>query len=548
MSKESEFKVDKRAYEDIPLSPMEKNVLLHLLKYGKAKPSEIARKLALEAASVRRALQQLRSKKLLTNEDGIWALSEFCKTLVIQKADPNRERLPTEIQNLDPSSDLSLVFFSTAVEATEPQHDKLSDLMLKRLLYDPSKACYKGHTAVRPYPPYRTRWGPVRRFYCSVCRQTYSELVKPQQAFEMAVLIAHYFGRTSTRRLSPVFQYIAKALSKAGTPGLPDLASNELSNGLSGHKKKKLRPLFHESTSKRIIKKYAIIATYATPDSLTVFFHSRVSGYFGLDGFNVPTKFGRRICLIAYDLVNRDVVSLLFSSNEQPTENLYNCKRFIRQFKETMERTGVKIKQMLVDDRKEFWQACLEELPSDIVLTQDCRHFLENVEKSIPKGARTAKAEGLIAEVAFALQSSTSKERSIEILQHVTDSGDHWLNGESHRASKGVRQILRSLDELTISRLLSHFELVKPGTRKRFRSTNPTEGGGVGVFRAALRNLNCLQSEEAAPGQMNLLALIARLMPSTKDGRSSFQRGRVKKTLDDLMAILLMFDPDSPIQ
>jgi hypothetical protein len=546
MSEKSNFKA--RVYEDIHLSLMEKQVLLYLLKYGKANPSKIAKKLMLEPASVRRVLQQLRSKRLLANENGTWAPSEFCKTLVVQRANANRERARVEVQDIDPLSDLSLIFFTVPAEAAEPHPNKSFDLMLRRLLYDPSKACYKGHTAVRPYRPYKTRWGPVRRFYCSVCRQTYSELVKPQQAFEMAVLIAHYFGRTSTRRLSPVFQYIAKALSKAGTSGLPDLASNELSNGLSGHKKKKLRPLFHESTSKRIIKKYAIIATYATPDSLTVFFHPKVSGYFGLDGFNVPTKFGKYICLISYDLVNRDVVSLYFSTNEQPTENLRNCKRFIRQFKETMGHIGVKIRQVVLDDREVFWQACLEELPADVVLTMDSWHFIANVEKSIPMKARTPKTEGLLAEIKQALRASTSKKQATQILQHVIDSRDHWLDGESQRAQRGVREILQRLDKLNISRLLSHFDLVRPGTRRHFRTTSPTEGGGVGVFRAALKNLNCLQSEEAAPGQMNLLALIARLMPSTKDGRSSFQRGRVKKTLDDLMAILLMFDPDSPIQ
>ena len=538
----------RRAVDNIHFSPMEKKVLIYLLKYGEAKPSKIAKELGLKPASVRRVLQQLRKKRWLVNENGTYAPSELCKTLAIQNVDANGERVPAEIQDIDPSSEPSAVIFGIPVDVPKPQLEKLFNVMMRRLLFDPSKSCHKGHSTVKPYPSYKTKWGPVQRFYCSICRQTYSELVKPKQAFEAAVLLNHYFGRTSTRRLPPVFQFITKAVAKDGAADSLHPTPNDSSTQLNKHRKNRAKTIFHVSTAKRIIRKYALIATYATPDTLTMFFHPKLSGFFAIDGFNIPTRHGKRICLIVYDLVNRDVVSLYLSTKEQPTENLDNCKRFIRRFKETMDRIRVEIRQILLDDREQLWQACLEELPSHVVLTLDSRHFIADMEEKIPMKARTPKAEGLLAEITFAIRESKSKEQALQILQHVRDSRDHWLDGETERVRRGVYEILTSLNELNISRLLSFFNLVAPGRRKHFRSTNPMEGGAVGVFKDALSNLNCLQSNETVPGQVNLIALISRLMPSTKDGRSSFQRGRVKKTLDDLITILLMFDPDSPIQ
>jgi len=403
------------------------------------------------------------------------------------------------------------------------------DVVMRRLAYDPTKSCPRGHTTVKPYyRPYETGWGPVRRFTCSTCCGTYSEVIKPEHKFDAALLVSHYWNPGSSRRFPVVSEFFAECLS-----------------GLT----KEPGQLCSESTFKRKIKKYSTMAKNATPDNITRLFHPHLSGFFGFDGLIAPTITARRVNLIAQDLVREDIVSSFFAPRKDPCESRRNCDAFVSRFRETMDYVGVDIIQIVLDDRKELWNSCENRLQSYIVLTLDGEHFLREIKKKyLPERFRTPKQWVLIASIEYAVRLSRNEQDARQIFKGVADNREYWLDGETERGQSGIQQTLSKINEGNISRLLSHFQLVERGNRMHFRTTNRTEGGAVGVLRQALDDLNCLQSEQSAPSQLNIIQLVSRLMPATRDRRSSLQRGKVNKTLHDLIPILHAFDPNSPIQ
>jgi hypothetical protein len=301
-----------------------------------------------------------------------------------------------------------------------------------------------------------------------------------------------------------------------------------------------------ESTVKRVTGKYSALATPISADEITRLFRPKLSGYFAIDGFFIATIDGLRVCLVAYDLVSGDLVSMFFTSFQERLETEENCRVFVRRFLKTVRDVGANIIQVVLDDREELWKACRAELPPDVILTLDVDHFMRKIDvKKLPEKYRTPKSRATIAAIEFAFRYSTSEDEAREILGYIREARNDWLEEEDHRAQAGIRQILNSLNETNISRLLSFFSVIKKGRRLHFRSSNRTESA-IGVLSAVFDSLNCLQANEQ--GQVNLIVLIARLMPSTRDGKSSLQRGRVNRTLDDLMRILQMFNPNSPIQ
>lgn len=268
-----------------------------------------------------------------------------------------------------------------------------------------------------------------------------------------------------------------------------------------------------------------------------------------MDGFNIPTVAGKRVNLIAQDLARKDISSSFFSSKRDPKESRRNCDAFVCRFRETMDYVGVEVKQIVMDDRRELWNACSNRLQSYIILTSDGEHFLRDIKETLlPERFRTPKQRVLIASLEYAIRLSREEQEAREIFKQLVNDREHWLDGETERGQSGIQQTLSKVNQLNIDRLLSHFKLVEVGKKMHFRTTNPTEGGAVGVLRQMLKNLNCLQSEPMAPSQVNLIQLISRLMSSAKDGRGSLQRCGVNKTLHDLMAILHAFNPRSPIQ
>jgi len=421
--------------------------------------------------------------------------------------------------------------------------------VIKRLLYDPAQSCPLGHTAVQPFTPYETDWGPVRRFRCLTCHNTYSELVKPKQNLEAAILVAHYYGHVSNRRFPIVSGFIANAMNGRQGLRLPRL-NVQLSNGEYLYSKRTITTdvLCSLPTVKRTIRKYAFMAENAPPDAITRLLRPRFSGFFGLDGKLVPIGGEKRAYLFARDLVWGDVPSALLATSEDPFESLANCRMFLRRFRATIEGIGIDIRQVLLDERKEFWEACGLELPKKAVLTSDGDHFLRDIEnKKLPETFRSPKTAGLIAELEYAIRRSHSRDEANKVFQHIREARDHWLDGEMKRAQVGIDQILQKLTTAEVHRLFSHFDLVRPGNRLHFRTTNATEAS-VGVYADTIDSISCFQSEEQAPGQLNLITLIYRLMPTSMDGRSVLQKCRVNRTLADLMPILHAFDSNSPIQ
>ena len=428
-----------------------------------------------------------------------------------------------------------------------PPLEAYSTVEVRRLLYDPTRACPLGHIGVKPYPPYHDVWGTVQRYYCPTCKRTYTDPIKPKQAVETAIIIGHYFAHVSCRRFPIVFQFICKAvqLEQNAVLTVPSMEHAIVSSTTLG-KTHRTYLSCSESTVKRVTGKYSALATPISADEITRLFRPKLSGYFGIDGFFIATIDGLRVCLVAHDLVMGDLVSVFFTSFQERLETEENCRVFVRRFLKTVRDIGADIIQVVLDDREELWKACRAELPPDVILTLDVDHFMRKIDvKKLPEKYRTAKSRAMIAAIEFALRYSSSEDEAREILGYVREARNHWLEEEGHRAQAGIRQILNSLNEMNISRLLSFFSVIRKGRRLHFRSSNRTEGA-IGVLSAAFDSLNCLQANEQ--GQVNLIVLIARLMPSTRDGKSSLQRGRVNRTLGDLMRILQMFNPNSPIQ
>jgi len=445
----------------------------------------------------------------------------------------------------------SLAIRPARVWALGPPLEAFSTPVVKRLYYDPSQTCYRGHIEVEPYGSYNTRWGRVQRYYCRICDETYPELTKPKNRLEEAILIAHYFARVSFRRLPIVFDRIAKIAQLSQNVSLK-LSSGNFSIGPEGNKARKLGLVVSEATEKRIVSKYAAIAENVTADAVTRFFRPDLSGYFGIDAFSVPTLAGDRMSLIAHDLVRGDLVSQFFASKEERGETYDNCTEFMLRFRETVEHIGKEIIQIVMDDSAPLWKAGREKLPGSTVLTFDSDHEIRNIRTEfLPLTCRSPKTEALLAQIEFALRYATPEGRreapgvkANQILDHVMAAKDYWLCDENERAQWGILQTLNSLQEKRDG-LLSHWRLVRPGRRLHFYSSNRTESA-IGVWRLGMRSLNCLHAHEE--GQVNLISLISRLMPSSRGGRSSLQRGHVNKTLDDLMPILQMFNSSSPIQ
>ncbi len=433
------------------------------------------------------------------------------------------------------------------VWAAGPPLEAFSTVEMRRMLYDPSRTCPLGHLGVEPYEPYHTTWGIVERYYCPTCRESYTDPIKPKQRVEVAIIIAHYFGHVSTHRFPIVFRFIAQAIQLAQNMVLtvPSMEHAIVSSTTVG-KTRRTYLSCSESTVKRVTGKYSALATPISADEITRLFRPKLSGYFGIDGFFIATIDGLRVCLVAHDLVTGDLVSMFFTSFQERLETEENCKVFVRRFLKTVRDVGADILQVVLDDREELWKACRAELPPDVILTLDVDHFMRKIDvKKLPEKYRTPKSRGMIAAIEFALRYSTSEDEAREILGYVREDRNHWLEEESPRARVGIKQILNSLNETNVSRLLSFFSVVERGRRLHFRSSNRTESA-IGVLSAVFDSLNCLQANEQ--GQVNLIVLIARLMPATRDGKSSLQRGRVNRTLEDLMRILQMFNPNSPIQ
>jgi len=289
------------------------------------------------------------------------------------------------------------------------------------------------------------------------------------------------------------------------------------------------------------------MAVGVTPDAVTRLFKPQLSGFFGLDGYNIPIAGVDHVYLVAHDLRRGDLPSAFLASKQDPTESLENCREFVKQFRSTVEGIGTKIKQIILDDRVQLWQGCQKELPPNVVATLDVQHFLANIErKKLPERCRSAKSWGLVAELEYALRRSPSKGDAERVIEHILSARPHWLEGETNRVREGTEQTLEGLQRNT-DRLLSHFDLLAPGNRLHYRTTNPTESA-IGILADTIKSISCFQSEQLAAGQLNLISLINRLRPTTKDKRSVLQKCRVNKTLADLMPILQAFNPKSPVR
>lgn len=402
-----------------------------------------------------------------------------------------------------------------------------------RLLYDPTACCPLGHTAVRPYAPYKTECGTVRRFYCFICEKTYSELIKPKQEFELAFLVGHYFAKVSLRRFPVLLQFIGRAFQVSQTG--------------HGFPRRLELPGLSESTEKRIVRKYAMKAADLTADNVTTLLRPHSYGFYGLDALNVPVLGEDRTCFLAENLVTSDIHCSFLTSPEEPTETVENWRRFLRGFARTVKYTRGGLKQSVMDDRKEAWEASRLELPLH-VRTLDSQHVIADIEEEyLPKTFRSPKLEAMISEIKYALRYSESKEQANQIVAHVLSGRSHWLEGEKERAQRGVRETFSRLDQDTLRRLLSHWGLVRPGNALHFHTTNPTEST-IGRLRETFDSLNCFQSDELVRGQVNLIILIARLTPNSRSGLSPLRRGGVKKALDDLLTLLNAFDAKSPVR
>ena len=433
------------------------------------------------------------------------------------------------------------------VWAGGPPLEAFSTVEMRRMLYDPSRSCPVGHVGVKLRWPYDDVWGTVQRYYCPTCKESYTDPIKPKQRVETAIIVAHYYGHVSTRRFPTVFRFVAQAIQLAqnAVVTVPSMKHAIVSSTSLG-KTTRTYLSCSESTVKRVTGKYSALATPMSADEITRLFRPKLSGYFAVDGFFIATIEGLRVCLVAHDLATGDLVSMFFTSFQERLETEENCRVFVRRFLKTVRDVGADIIQVVLDDREELWKACRAELPPDVILTLDVDHFMRKIDvKKLPEKYRTPKSRGMVAAIEFALRYSTNEDEAREILGYVREDRNHWLEEEGRRAQVGIRQVLNSLNETNVSRLLSFFSLIKRGRHLHFRSSNRTESG-IGVLSVAFDRLNCLQANEQ--GQVNLIALIARLMPSTRDAKSSLQRGGVNRTLDDLMRILQMFNPNSPIQ
>jgi len=428
--------------------------------------------------------------------------------------------------------------------APGPPLDVLDSPVVRRLLYDPNLTCPLGHPTVDPHSggTYETEFGVVRRYKCLTCKNTYSELIKPKHRVDAAILVLHYFGHVSARRSPVVLTHVAKALN--AFPG-----SKETPVKIKVNNTKTPKLLVSRSTINRRIAYYAKIAANVSPDAVTKLFRPKFSGFFGLDAKYVPIRGVDCAYFIAHDLFKNDVPSALLTDPGEPKETLMNWRMFMKQFRQTVEGTGNTIRQVVLDDKREAWEAERLELPKKTVATLDVQHVLRDIEeKKHAERHRSAKGWGLIAELEYALRYSRSKTEEIAILQHVREARDYWLLGGSQKAQKGITAALGKLTDGNIRRLASHWDLVTAGNALHPRTTNPTEGAPIGLLNDTLDSISSFQSPELAPGQMNLIFLIYRLMPSSKTGRSTLQNCGVNKTLDSLMNILLAFDTSSPIQ
>jgi hypothetical protein len=428
--------------------------------------------------------------------------------------------------------------------ASGPPLDVFESPIIKRLLYDPSLACPLGHTAVDPHSAgnYRQRFGVVRRYTCSICDDTYSELIKPRHRVDGAILVLHYFGRVSAHRSPYVLTHVAKALN--AYPGLKEAPVR-----IKVKDRKSPELLVSLSTVKRRIAEYSKIAANVTPDRITRLYRPKLSGFFGLDSKYVPVRGVGCACFIAHDLYKNDVPSALQTDHNDPEESLSNWRKFMRQFRQTVEGSGNQIKQVVMDDREQAWEAKKLELPKRIIATLDDQHVLQDIEqKKLPQKVRSNKVSGFVAELEYALRRSRTKKEEIAVLQHVRGSRDYWLQGEIQTVQERIDSAIAKLTDKNIERLISHWDLVTHGNALHPRTTNPTEGAPIGALNDSLDSISSFQSPELVPGQMNLLLLVYRLMPSSKTGKSTLQNCGVNKTLDDLMNILLAFDPNSPIQ
>jgi len=411
----------------------------------------------------------------------------------------------------------------------EPALEGFLTPLIRRLLYNPSSCCPLGHKEVEPFRTYPTAYGDVQMFKCKVCGRIYPELDKPKQKFEIAFLLAHYFGHASLRTYPTVLNVIEKAV-------LRSLGSV-----------RKL-PTPSVSTEKRLVRKYAKRTSYLTVDDMVRTFRLRLSGYFAFDALNVATVAGKRAWFLAEDLRFGGLVSTFLPSAVQPHENFENWRWFLRRFRSLVDSTGHKIRQALMDDRKEGWRALELELPRESVKTPDGFHFFNDIdEEKLPRTFRSPKAEAMLSEIEFAIFYSKSKEQAQRVIDHVLQSKEHWLAGEGKRVQQGVNETLNSLNERNVKRLLTHWDLVKPGSRIHFRSTSRTESR-IRTVRTITDPINCFQSVDLLPGQLNLIALIVDLMPNSRDGKSAFQRHGLNMTILDLDRILQAFDPNSPIQ
>jgi hypothetical protein len=432
----------------------------------------------------------------------------------------------------------------STVWAPGPALDAFDSPVVRRLLYDPSLACPRGHPTVDPHSAgtYKSEFGVVRRYKCLTCEDTYSELIKPRHKFDGAILVLHYFGRVSAHRSPVVLTHIAKALN--AYPG-----SKETPIKIKVKNTKSPALLVSRSTVNRRIAEYSKIATNVTPDTITKLYRPKLSGFFGLDAKFVPVRGVDCACFIAHDLFKNDVPSALQTDCNDPEESLMNWRRFMRQFRQTVEGTGNRIKQVVMDDWKWAWKAITLELPKRIVCTLDDQHVLQDIEqKKLPQKLRPTKVSGFVAELEYALRRSRSKKEETAVLDHVRENHEYWLQGESQSVQERIDAAIAKLTDEKIKRLTSHWDLVTPGNALHPRTTNPTEGAPIGSLNDSLDSISSFQSPELAPGQMNLILLVYRLMPNSKTGKSTLQNCGVNKTLDDLPNILLAFDPSSPIQ
>jgi len=411
----------------------------------------------------------------------------------------------------------------------EPSLEGFLGPVTRRLLYDPSLHCPFGHVAVRPDRTYPTRFGDVQLFRCDVCEKSYPEFIKPRQEFESAFLLAHYVGHSSLRLFPRVLSAVEKAILRS-LPGVHTL------------------PKLSVSTEKRIVRKYAKRTSHLQVDDIFRTFRLRLSGYFAVDALNISTVAGKIAWFLAEDLKFRGLISTFLPSTAQPHENFENWRSFLTRFRSVVEGTGHPIRQVLMDDRKEAWEAAPLVLPAQSVKTLDGFHFINDIDtEKLPERFRSPKAQGMLSEIKFAVFHSKSKQQEQQIIHHVLQSPEHWLAGETGRAKRGINETLESLNAWNVNRLLTHWDLVKRGSRTHFRSTSRTESK-IRTVRCITDPINCFQSVDLLPGQLNLIALLVNLTPGSRDGKSSFQRHGLNMTLLDLDKILQAFDPNSPIQ